>query len=274
MSEPDAAVHMEHVSTRFGTKVVHDDINLTIRRGERVGLVGGSGSGKTTLLREMIGLQRPTKGSITVLGQPLYRSSRTAEADMLRRCCGVLFQFGALFTDLNVYDNVALPIRELRSFDESLVRELVFMKLRLVGLAPDVARLMPYELSGGMTKRAGLARALALEPELLFLDEPTSGLDPVGSDNFVRVISRLHADLGFTMVLVTHDLETLSELCDRVAVLSKGRLAAVGSLDEVKASKDPSVRALFHVGDQHESTADRADAIGADWAGAEERGHA
>jgi phospholipid/cholesterol/gamma-HCH transport system ATP-binding protein len=240
----DYAVRLEHVHTRYGDTMVHEDINLDISRGERVGLVGGSGSGKSTLLREMIGLLPPSSGRISVLGHVLYEpGSRYAE--MLRQSCGVLFQAGALFTDLNVYDNVALPLRELRTVDETLVRELVFLKLRLVGLEPQVARLMPYELSGGMIKRAALARALALEPELLFLDEPTSGLDPVGSENFVRVISELHADLGFTMVLVTHDLGALPALCDRIAVLADGRLAAVGSIDEVMDSEHPRVRALF-----------------------------
>jgi phospholipid/cholesterol/gamma-HCH transport system ATP-binding protein len=245
MSVHNPAVRMEHVYTRFGDAIVHEDINLDIVRGERLGLVGGSGSGKTTLLREMIGLQQPTSGRISVLGQVLY-VDRSGRNEVLRNCCGVLFQAGALFTDLNVYDNVALPLRELRTLDETLVRELVFMKLRLVGLEPQVARQMPYELSGGMVKRAGLARALALEPELLFLDEPTSGLDPVGSDNFIRVIGQLHADLGFTMVLVTHDLHTLPTLCDRIAVLAEARLVALGTLSEVRASPHPAVRELFH----------------------------
>jgi phospholipid/cholesterol/gamma-HCH transport system ATP-binding protein len=245
MSDREAVVRVEHVYTRFGETRVHEDINLDIYRGERLGLVGGSGSGKSTLLREMIGLLQPTSGRISILGRPLYADRANARA-MLRNCCGVLFQAGALFTDLNVYDNVALPLRELNALDEMLVRELVFMKLRLVGLEPQVAGQMPYELSGGMVKRAGLARALALEPELLFLDEPTSGLDPVGSDNFIDVIGRLHTDLGFTMVLVTHDLHTLPTLCDRVAVLADGRLAEVGTLDVILASQHPGVHALFH----------------------------
>jgi phospholipid/cholesterol/gamma-HCH transport system ATP-binding protein len=245
MNDDDHAVRLEHVYTRYGNKVVHEDVNLVIRRGERVGLVGGSGSGKSTLLREMIGLQPPSSGRVSVFGQTLYVPG-ARHAEMLRNRCGVLFQAGALFTDLTVYDNVALPLRELRSLDEDLIRELVFLKLRLVGLEPQVAALMPYELSGGMVKRAGLARALALEPELLFLDEPTSGLDPVGSENFVKVIGRLHADLDFTMVLVTHDLMTLPDLCDRIAVLADGRLAIVGTLDEIRASEHPTVQALFH----------------------------
>ena len=238
-------VRLEHVYTRYGAKVVHEDVNLTVRRGERLGIVGGSGSGKSTLLREMIGLKKPAAGRVSVLGAALYeRGGRRAE--QLRDRCGVLFQAGALFTDLSVYDNVALPLREQRTLDEPLIRELVFLKLRLAGLDGSVATLLPYQLSGGMVKRVGLARALAPEPELLFLDEPTSGLDPVGSENFVRVLGRLHGDLGFTMVLVTHDLLTLQTLCDRVAVLADRRLGAVGTLAEVMASEHPGVRALLH----------------------------
>ena len=238
-------VRLEHIYTRYGAKVVHEDVSLSIGRGERLGVVGGSGSGKSTLLREMIGLQRPSAGRVTVFGAALYESTGRA-ALQLRERCGVLFQAGALFTDLTVYDNIALPLRELRTLDEALIRELVLLKLRLVGLDGSVAPLLPYQLSGGMVKRVGLARALAPEPELLFLDEPTSGLDPVGSENFIRVLGRLHGDLGFTMVLVTHDLLTLESLCDRVAVLAERRLAAVGTLAEVMASEHPGVRALFH----------------------------
>ncbi len=244
MDDDDYAVRLEHVRTRYGSRLVHDDINLVIHRGERLGLVGGSGSGKSTLLREMIGLMPPTSGTVSVFGQALYQPG-SDPTKTLRNRCGVLFQAGALFTDLNVYDNVALPLRELKTLDEDLIRELVFLKLRLVGLEPHVGALMPYELSGGMVKRAGLARALALEPELLFLDEPTSGLDPIGSENFVRVIGRLHADLGFTMVLVTHDLLALPALCDRIAVLAEGRLAVVGTLEDVMACEHPTVQALF-----------------------------
>jgi phospholipid/cholesterol/gamma-HCH transport system ATP-binding protein len=238
-------VQLEHVYTRYGTKVVHEDVNLTVRHGERLGVVGGSGSGKSTLLREMIGLQAPSSGRVIVFGSPLYERG-AAHAERLRERCGVLFQAGALFTDLSVYDNVALPLRERKTLDEALIRELVLLKLRLVGLDGSVAPLLPYQLSGGMVKRVGLARALAPEPELLFLDEPTSGLDPIGSENFVRVLGGLHADLGFTLVLVTHDLLTLRSLCDRVAVLAERRLAAVGTLAEVMASEHPIVRALFH----------------------------
>ena len=238
-------VRLEHVYTRYGDKIVHEDVNLAIGRGERLGIVGGSGSGKSTLLREMIGLQKPSSGRVTVFGRVLYERS-SLEAEPLHDRCGVLFQAGALFTDLTVYDNVALPLRELQTLDETLIRELVLLKLRLVGLDGSVAKLLPYQLSGGMLKRVGLARALAAEPELLFLDEPTSGLDPVGSENFARVLRRLHGELGFTMVLVTHDRLTLQSLCDRVAVLAERRFAAVGTLAEIVASRNRVVHALFH----------------------------
>jgi phospholipid/cholesterol/gamma-HCH transport system ATP-binding protein len=239
------AVRMENIHTRFGDVVVHRGISLCVRQGERVGLVGGSGSGKTTLLREMIGLLRPTEGHVELLGEDLA-SGDSARLQALRNRCGVLFQAGALFTDLDVFDNVALPLRELRRLDESLIRELVTLKLGMVDLAPHVARLMPWELSGGMVKRVALARALALEPELLFLDEPTSGLDPIAADNFVRLINRLHRDLGFSMVMITHDLHTLPDLCDRVAVLADGGLVTVGPLAEVANVEHPFVREFFH----------------------------
>jgi phospholipid/cholesterol/gamma-HCH transport system ATP-binding protein len=241
----EPVVQLEHVHTRYGARVVHEDVNLAIGRGEGFGIVGGSGSGKSTLLREMIGLQRPSAGHVTVFGNALYQRSEL-DAAQLRDRCGVLFQAGALFTELTVYDNVALPLRELHALDETLIGELVLLKLRLAGLDRSVQELLPHQLSGGMVKRVGLARALATDPELLFLDEPTSGLDPVGSEQFIRVLRRLHDELGFTMVLVTHDLLTLQSLCDRVAVLVERRLAAVGTLAEVIASTHPAVRALFH----------------------------
>ena len=243
MRDAEPAVLLEHVHMRYGDTVVLEDINLAVERGERLGIVGGSGSGKSTLLRQMIGLQPPSSGSVTVLGERLYTNGGQ---HALRNRSGVLFQAGALFTDLTVFDNIALPLRELRALDEDLIQELVHLKLRLVGLEPRAGSLMPNELSGGMVKRAALARALALEPELLLLDEPTSGLDPVGSDNFIRVLRRLHEDLGFTLVLVTHDLLALPALCDRVAVIADRGIGALGTLDEVMACEHPAVRALFH----------------------------
>lgn len=243
MSE-ECVVSMRGIATRFGSTVVHHHIDLDLYRGERLGLLGGSGSGKTVLMREMLGLQRPSAGHVEVFGQRLDRIG-AAELQHLRNRCGVLFQQGALFSDLTVYDNVALPLREFSRLPEQIIAELVWMKIEMVGLDPEDGLLKPAELSGGMIKRTGLARALALEPELLFLDEPTSGLDPVSSERFVDLLKNLHRDLGFSMVMITHDLHTLRDLCDSVAVLADGHLVAHGSLKEVRSSDHPFVRDML-----------------------------
>jgi phospholipid/cholesterol/gamma-HCH transport system ATP-binding protein len=237
----DAAIRLEHVWTRFGDKVVHSDINLSLAHGEILGLVGASGSGKTTLLREIIGLQAPSEGEIFVMGEPLHQIGQH-----LRSNCGVLFQKGALFSVLNVFDNIAFPLRELGFDDEDTIRRLVFMKLSRVGLAVRDAWLKPADLSGGMTKRVALARTLILEPELLLLDEPTSGLDPISSEDFVSLLSELHRDLKFTVVMVTHDLDILRDLCTRIAVLADGRLVAFGPLEAVLICPHPFVERFFH----------------------------
>ncbi|MGH8398597.1 MAG: ABC transporter ATP-binding protein [Gammaproteobacteria bacterium] len=241
----DCIVRTEHLGTRFGNEVVHKDINLCVRRGEILGLVGASGGGKTTLLREMIGLQRPTQGRVWLFGQRLDTLG-TGELVRLHRRCGVLFQNGALFSALNVFDNIAFPLRESRLADEPLIRQLVHMKLAMVDLEPDTAERLPAELSGGMIKRVALARALALEPELLFLDEPGSGLDPITAQDFVELLSELHHELGFTVVMVTHDLDAMRDLCDHLAVLADRQLAAYGPLDSVLQSAHPVVRSLLH----------------------------
>lgn len=236
----EVVVSMQGISTRFGDVVVHRHIDLELHRGERLGLLGGSGSGKTVLMREMLGLQRPSAGHVEVFGQRIDRIP-ASELQRLRNRCGVLFQQGALFSDLSVFDNVALPLREFSDLTEDIIAELVWMKIETVGLNPEDALLKPAELSGGMIKRTGLARALALEPELLFLDEPTSGLDPVSSERFVDLLQSLHRDLGFSMVMITHDLHTLRDLCDTVAVLADGELVAKGSLNQVRHSDHPFV---------------------------------
>lgn len=237
-------IELRGIVTRFGDRVIHDGVNLDVRRGEVLALVGGSGSGKTTLLREMIGLAQPAKGVVEVFGQSLHDLSDREES-ALRRRWGVLFQHGALFTALTVAENIAFPLRETAALPDWLIDRLVARKLRQVGLAPESATLLPASLSGGMIKRAGLARALALEPELLLLDEPTSGLDPVASEHFVSLIRQLRDDLGLTVVLVTHDLDTIRDLCDRIAVLADRSVVALGNLAEVSTVEHPFIQDYF-----------------------------
>ena len=219
-------------------------LDLALPAGEVLALVGGSGSGKTTLLRQVIGLLRPQQGQIRVFGQPLFSGDALADRQ-LRRRFGVLFQQGALFSALNVLENIAFPLRELRWLDRDAINDLVMIKLAMVELEPQHAWLMPAELSGGMIKRVALARALALEPELLLLDEPTAGLDPDRSEAFVALIRRLRDQLGLTVVLVTHDLDTLAALATQVAVLGERRILAYGPLDHVMKHDHPFIRSFF-----------------------------
>lgn len=243
--QQDFAIRLEHVWTRFGDKLIHKDISLNLKKGEILGLVGASGCGKTTLLREIIGLQIPSQGEIFVMGKSLKSISHD-HGQRLGENCGVLFQKGALFSVLDVFENIAFPLRELGMQDENLIKPLVFMKIAMVGLSPEVAWLKPADLSGGMVKRVALARTLILEPELLLLDEPTSGLDPISSEDFVKLLSELHGDLGFTVVMVTHDLDILRDLCTQVAVLADNQLVAFGPLKSVLASKHPFIEEFFH----------------------------
>lgn len=251
----DCAIRVEHIWTYFNETVIHQDISFCLRKGEILGLVGGSGSGKTTLLREIIGLQAPTQGKVYIFGQcPAECDDRTRQH--LRNRCGVLFQGGALFSALNVYENIALPLRELHWLDENLVRRVVCAKLNMVGLNAKVAKFAPSELSGGMVTRVALARALALDPPLLFLDEPTSGLDPIACEDFVHLVKSLHQELDFSMLMITHDLYILSALCDRIAVLADQQLVALGSLTAVRACQHPFVQRFFH-GEQAHRTLER-----------------
>jgi phospholipid/cholesterol/gamma-HCH transport system ATP-binding protein len=234
-------IELQGVCTRYGNVTIHRNIDLTVAAGETLGVIGGSGSGKTTLLREIVGLLEPSEGSVKLFGQAILDADPEVRRKVRRRF-GTLFQQGALFSALSVFDNIAFPLRELRLLDEEMIRDLVLLKLQMVELEPHQGRLMPAELSGGMVKRVALARALSLEPELLVLDEPTAGLDPDRSENFVKLIRMLQKELVFTVVMVTHDLDTLAGLATRIAVLADQRIIACGSAAEVLAVDHPFIR--------------------------------
>lgn len=238
-------IEISHLQTRFGRTVIHEDVNLTVYRGEVLALVGGSGSGKSTLLREIIMLHEPAGGSIRVFGHEL-RGISDADALALRRRCGVMFQYGALFSALTVAENVAVPLREHTQLSETLIGEIATIKIALARLPADSAIKYPRELSGGMLKRAALARAIALDPELLFLDEPTAGLDPVSAGGLDELIRDLKELLGLTVVMVTHDLDSLWRVTDRVAVLGKGTIVGIGSMEELSHADDPLIRQYFY----------------------------
>ncbi len=238
-------IRIRGLCTRFGTQVVHDDLDLDVRRGEVLGVVGGSGTGKTVLLRSIIGLTKPQAGTIEVFGHDVTRIGE-AERRQFESRWGVLFQDGALFTSLTVAQNVQVPFREHTRLAPDIVDEITAVKIAMVGLPTDAAVKYPAELSGGMRKRAGLARALALDPEILFLDEPTSGLDPIGAAAFDRLILRLQRNLGLTVFMVTHDLDSLWAICHRIAVLAEQRVLVVGSMDEILTYEHPWVHDYFH----------------------------
>ena len=244
VSKTRPVIEVRGLTTRFGDVVIHRDIDLDVDAGQILGLVGGSGSGKTTLLREIVGLLAPSKGSVKLFGYSVFDADPIIRRNVRRRF-GMLFQHGALFSALSVFDNIAFPLRELRILDEEIIRDLVNLKLALVELELRHGRLMPAELSGGMVKRVALARALSLEPELLVLDEPTAGLDPDLADNFVKLIGMLQKELGFTVVMVTHDLNTLAGLSTRVAVLAEQRIIACGTPTEVLAVDHPFIHNFF-----------------------------
>jgi phospholipid/cholesterol/gamma-HCH transport system ATP-binding protein len=242
LSEP--VITVTNVVTRFGRNLIHDGLSLTVGQAEIYGLLGGSGAGKSTLMKEMVMLLSPQEGEITVLGHKLSRISR-AEASLLRRQWGVLFQGGALYSSLTVAENIGITLKEYTDISAPLMRDIVHLKINMVGLPAHAAELYPAELSGGMVKRASLARALAMDPKVLFLDEPTSGLDPVGAEAFDHLILKLRDLLGLTVVMVTHDLDSIWSVVDRFAVLGDKRVIAEGTLAEVRENPHPIVRDFF-----------------------------
>ena len=246
MGGTQPVIEVEDIVSRFGTQTVHDGVSFAVMPGTLVALIGGSGSGKSVLLREMIGLQRPSAGRVRLFGVDMWAAPE-ADRAVVRQRFGMMFQDGALFSSLTVAQNVALPLREHTELPPATIDALVALRLRQAGLPADAAPKRPSELSGGMRKRAAIARALALEPEILFLDEPTSGLDPITARGLDRVLRSLVDDLGLTAFVVTHDLDTLLTVVDRVIVLAHGRVLADGPVGEVTQVDDPWVRDYFAV---------------------------
>jgi phospholipid/cholesterol/gamma-HCH transport system ATP-binding protein len=241
-SDPIISVH--GLRTQFGSQVIHDNLDLEVRPGEVLGVVGGSGTGKSVLLRTIVGLNPPRAGTIVVFGQDTAALSE-AEHRRLQARWGVLFQAGALFSSLTVAQNIQVPFKEHTDLPAGLMDELTALKIELVGLPADSCSKVPSELSGGMRKRAGVARALALDPEILFLDEPTAGLDPIGAAAFDQLIRSLQQSLGLTVFMVTHDLDSLATICDRIAVLVDKRIK-VGTMAELLQDDHPWIREYFH----------------------------
>ena len=241
----DTVIRVNNLENRFGTTVVHQDLNLTLLRGEILGIVGGSGTGKSVLLRSIVGLKPIDRGDIHVFGKRLSALNQQQRAAVERRF-GVLFQQGALYSSLNLLENVALPLVEHTPLKRREAEHIARMKLSLVGLPSQAAQQMPTSLSGGMIKRAALARALALDPDVLFLDEPTAGLDPISAAKFDRLLLTLRDALGFSVFLVTHDLDTLYTACDRVAVLSQKRVLVADTLANVAQTQDDWIQDYFH----------------------------
>lgn len=237
-------IRVRGLENRFGEQVVHQGLDLDVMPGEILGVVGGSGSGKSVLMRSIIGLQSPTAGQIEVLGRPIESNVATEDRELTRRW-GVLFQGGALFSGLTVAENIQVPLREYFSLSETLMNEIAAYKLAMVGLPPEAGPKYPSQLSGGMVKRAALARALALDPRLLFLDEPTAGLDPIAAQGFDMLIRTLAETMGLTVFLITHDLDTLHAICDRVAVIADKRIIASGTIPELVRVDHPWIRDYF-----------------------------
>jgi phospholipid/cholesterol/gamma-HCH transport system ATP-binding protein len=244
MNERETVIEVRGLRNQFGDQVVHENLNLDVYKGEILGVVGGSGSGKSVLMRSIIGLNRPAAGSVKLFGQEVTRLSE-AQRSALEQRCGVLFQNGALFSSLTVAENVMVPLREHHDLPMALMQRLAALKIALAGLPADAGAKYPSELSGGMVKRSALARSLALDPEILFLDEPTSGLDPIGAAAFDELILTLRESLGLTVFLITHDLDTLYTICDRVAVIAEKRVLIADTLDKVERFDEPWVQEYF-----------------------------
>ena len=260
--EDDVVIRVRGLENRFGEQVVHENLDLDVKRGEILGVVGGSGTGKSVLMRSIIGLQQPAAGEVEVFGELTTGGSSDVESESVRKRWGVLFQNGALFSTLSVAENVQVPIREYYpKLDDQLLDEIATYKIVASGLPPESSSKYPSELSGGMRKRAGLARALALDPELIFLDEPTAGLDPIGAAAFDNLIKTLRDLLGLTVFIITHDLDTLYAICDRVAVLADKKVVAVGTIEELVALDHPWIQEYFNGprGRAAEDSAERAE---------------
>ncbi len=240
----DPVIEVRGIVNCFGAQVVHDGLDVEVRAGEVFGIVGGSGSGKSVLLRTMLGLQRPAYGSVRIEGHEVTRQSER-ELLAVKRRYGVMFQRGALFSSLTVAQNVELPITEHHAIGAATLRELALLRIRMVGLPEDAAAKYPAQLSGGMTKRAALARALALDPAILFLDEPTSGLDPISAAAFDELVLYLQKGLALTVVMITHDLDTIFRVCNRVGVIVDGKMIS-GTLEEIVRNDHPWIRDYFH----------------------------
>ena len=254
----ETVICVRGLTNRFGEQLVHEQLDLDVRRGEILGVVGGSGTGKSVLMRSIIGLQTPEAGEVEVFGEPMIGREDNDARDVRRRW-GVLFQGGALFSTLTVAENVQVPIREyFPRIEPDLLDQIAAYKVTMTGLPPDAGPKFPSELSGGMKKRAGLARSLALDPELLFLDEPTAGLDPIGAAAFDELIKSLKETLGLTVFLITHDLDTLHAICDRVAVLADKHVVAVGTIPELLALDHPWIQEYFN-GPRGRAAQDAAD---------------
>lgn len=244
-AEREKVIELRGIRTQFGTTVVHEDLDLDVYRGEVLGVVGGSGTGKSVLLRTICGLLRPAAGSVTVLGTDMLSADQATRSDIEARW-GVMFQDGALFSSLTVRENVEVPLRAVDGLDPGIRRALADLKISMSGLPGRAGDNYPSELSGGMRKRAGLARALARDPEIVFLDEPTAGLDPIGASAFDELIRGLSHSMGLTVFLVTHDLDTLHATCDRIAVLAERRVLVTGTMQEMLDVDHPWVNEYFH----------------------------